>query len=150
MTICFASMVRLHGPVASLDRVRPHEAGAVAEEIDAALFEHLGKGLWDTADHLFFAVDQRRPVELRLADGDMMDPCAFDFMQRVAGGDQHLLRRAAAVRAGAAEQVGLDHRDRHAGAPDRAGDADAGVAATQNDHVEFLRCHRIYPSVGSS
>ena len=79
-------MLRLYGPAANLDRVRSHEAGAVAEEIDAALFEHLGKGLWDTADHLFFAVDQRRPVELGLAHADMVDVGLLDLVQGVAGG----------------------------------------------------------------
>src|SRR6266568_3743231 len=49
------------------------------------------------------AIDQCGPVEPRLADRDMMHRCALDFVQRVAGCDQHLLRGAAAVRAGAAE-----------------------------------------------
>src|SRR3954465_2641268 len=120
------------------------------DDLDIALGHGAGEVGRDVPDHVFLAVDERRPVELRLADGDMMNGCPLDFVQGMAGGDQHLLWRAAPVRTGAAEKIGLDHRDRHSGAPDRAGHADAGVAATQNDHVEFLRCHRINPSVGSA
>jgi hypothetical protein len=135
--------------VSNADGIRTSECGMALDDLDIALGHRAGEVRGDVLDHVLLAVDQRRPVELRLADGDVMNGCALDFVQRVAGGDQDLLRRAAAVRAGTAEKIGLDHRDRHPGAPDRAGDADAGVAAAQNDHVEFLRCHRIHPSVGN-
>src|SRR4029079_9921949 len=78
--------LRLYGPAADLDRVRPHEAGAVTEEIDAALFKRLGKGLRDTADHLLFAVNQRSPIELRLTHADVVDMSLVDLVQRVGGG----------------------------------------------------------------
>src|SRR5436190_1884029 len=60
------------------------------------------------------------------------------------GRDQHLLRRAAAVRTGPAEIVGFDHRDRHSSAPDGTGNANAGVAAAEDHHVECLDAHQIY------
>jgi hypothetical protein len=77
-----------------------------------------------------------------------MNGGALDFVQRVAGGDQNFLRRAAAVRAGPAEIVRFDHRDRHSSASDRTGNANAGVAAAKYHHVEFFRSHRIIPSIG--
>jgi hypothetical protein len=150
MTICFASMVRLHGPVASLDRVRPNEAGAVAEEIDAALFKHLGKGLWHTADHLFFAVDQRRPVELGLAHADMVDVGLLDLVQGVAGGHQDFFRRAAPIWAGAAEVALFDHRHLHPCLSGRYGDAEAGIAAAQDQHIVAIGCHELaYPGAAA-
>jgi hypothetical protein len=78
-----------------------------------------------------------------------MDGRALDLMQRVTGRDQHFLRRAAAVRAGAAEQILLNHRHRHSGTPDRAGHAHAGIAAAENDHVEFFGAHGTDPIVGN-
>ena len=67
---------------------------------------------------------------------------AFDLVQGMSGGDQHLLGRTAAVRAGAAGEVaGLDHRDRKPGAAYRTGDADACIAAAEDDDVEFFGAH---------
>jgi hypothetical protein len=134
-------MLRLYGPAANLDRVRPHEVGAVAQEIDAALFKRLGKRLGDAADHLLFAVDQRRPVELGLAHADMVDVGLVDLVQGVAGGHQHLFRGAAAIGAGAAKVAFLDHRHLHPCLSGRHGDAEAGIAAAQDQHIVAIGCH---------
>ena len=37
-----------------------------------------------------------------------------------------------------------NHRNRHSGAPHRSGDTDAGVAAAEDDHIEFF-AHRATP-----
>src|SRR5439155_15113032 len=78
------------------------------------------------------------------ADGDMVNGGALEFVQRMPGRDQHLLRRTAAVRTGPAEIVGFDHRDRHSSAPDGTGNANAGVAAAKDHDVECLDAHQIY------
>ena len=139
MTICFASMVRLP----TLTAFGPTKLALLTEEIDAALFKRLGKGLRDAADHLLFAVDQRSPIELRLAHADMVDVSLADLVQRVAGGHQHLFRGAAAIWAGAAEVAFLDHRHRHPGLSGRHGDAEAGIAAAQDQHIVALGCHEL-------
>jgi hypothetical protein len=68
----------------------------------------------------------------------MMNGSALDFVQRVTSGNQHFLRRAAAVRASSAEVMRFDYRDRHSSAPDRACNANTGVAAAEDHHVECL------------
>ena len=52
---------------------------------------------------VLFAIDQCGPVEPGLGDRDAMLGRPLDLVQRVACGDQHLLRRAAAIWTGAAE-----------------------------------------------
>ena len=139
MTMCFASMVRF----ADFHLIATNEAGAVAEEIDAALFQRLGERVWDARDHLFLAVDESRPVELGLGYADAMHMGLVDLVQRVAGGDEHLFRRAAAVRAGAAEVALLDHRHFQPSRAGRHGDAEAGIAAAEDQHVVAVACHRL-------
>ena len=70
-----------------------------------------------------------------------MDRGALDLVQGMSGGNQDLLRGAAPVRAGTAEIPRFDHRNGHAGAPRRTGHADAGVASTEDHHIEFLSRH---------
>ena len=59
-------------------------------------------------------------------------------MRRVRAGDQRLGRHAAGVHAGAAEQLALDERDRHAGAGQPAGERRSGLAGPDDDGVEAL------------
>src|SRR5260370_875808 len=44
-----------------------------------------------------------------------------------------------------AEIVRFDHRDRHSSASDRTGNANAGVAASKDHHVEFFGSHSNLP-----
>ena len=99
MTMCFASMLA----PADLDRVGADEFGVLADQLDATVLQRLGERVRDTRDHLLLAVDQRRPVERGLADADAMDMGLADLVQCMRRGDQHLLRRAASIGAGAAE-----------------------------------------------
>ncbi len=82
-----------------------------------------------------------RPVEARLRHGDAMHMRLPDLVQRVAGGDQHLLRRAAAIGAGAAEIAILGERDLEPRLPRRHGDAEAGIAAAKDQDVIAIGCH---------
>ena len=142
-------MLGLELASADPDDIGACENGAALDHFDVALGHRTGEVGGDVLDHILLAVDQGGPVQPGLADRDMMNGGALDFVQRMTGGDQHLLRRAAAVRAGAAKQILLDHRDRHSGAPCWTGHADAGVAAAKNDHIEFLGAHGTNPSAGS-
>src|SRR5260221_13702920 len=94
--------------VADADQIWTSEDGVAPDHLDVTPGHRAGEVGRDIPDHVLLAVDQRGPVEPGLADRDMMNARAFDFVQRVTGGDQHLLRGAAAVRAGAAEQILLD------------------------------------------
>ena len=137
MTMCFASMVRF----ADSHSVSANEVGAVAKEIDAALLKRLGERVGDAAAHLLFAVDQPRPVELGLAYADAMHVGLVDLVQRVARGDQHFFRRAASVRAGAAEIALLDQRHFEPRLSGWHGDAEAGIAAAEDQHIIAVACH---------
>jgi hypothetical protein len=75
---------------------------ALADHLDPAPLHQLAGRGRDAADYRLFAVDQRRPVEAGLADGDVMRLGALDLVEGVGGGDQHLFWHASAVRAGAA------------------------------------------------
>src|SRR5260370_23756138 len=105
ITMCLASSSRLPTRI----KVGTAEDAAAPDHLDVALDHRAAEVGGDILDHVLLAIDQCGPVQPGFADSDMMDGRAFDLMQRVAGGDQHLLRRAAAIRAGAAEQVLLDH-----------------------------------------
>jgi hypothetical protein len=100
----------------------------------------------DLLDHVLLAGDQRGPVEYWPVYRNLMNAGAFDVVKRLAGRNQHLLRRAAAVRTSAAKVARFDHGDRQSRAPDRAGHADPGIAAADDHDVEFLRAHRPLPS----
>src|SRR6516225_12485938 len=84
----------------------------VADYLDAAPVHQLSNRGRDARYHRLFAIDQRRPVEARLADEDVVRLVALDLVERVCRCDQHFFRHAAAVGAGATEQIRLDHRDR--------------------------------------
>ena len=59
-------------------------------------------------------------------------------------------RRAAAIWAGAAEVAFLDHRHRHPGLPSRHCDAEAGIAAAQDQHIVAIGCHELaYPGAAA-
>ncbi len=121
--------------VADPDGVRPGEGGAAGEH-GAALFRDALHGGGDMGDDPGLARDKRRPVQLCWADRDPVHLGAFDLVQRMGGGDQHLLRCAAAVGADAAEIAFLDEGD---GFPGRMGDLghpEAGIAAADDDDVE--------------
>ena len=106
-----------------------------------------GRAGRDVADHLLLAIDQRGPVEFRLADRDAVNVRPLDLVQRMARGHQHLFRRAAAVRAGAAQEIRFDHRHRQAGA--RVGTVTPMPALPPpRISTSYFSAHRISPSVG--
>src|SRR5262245_16876485 len=88
----------------------------------------------EMADHLLLAIDQGGPIQPRLAHGNVEPTRPCDLVQRMARGHQHLLRRAAAVRTGAAKEVRLDQRHGEAGSAGRHRHAHAGIAAAQDHH----------------
>jgi hypothetical protein len=134
-------VLRLYGAIANSHSVSANELGAVAEEIDAALLKRFGERVGDAANHLLFAVDQRRPVELGLTHADAMHMGSADLVQGVACGDQHFLRRAAAVRTGAAEIALLDQRHLESRLSGRHRNAEACIAAAEDQHVIVVACH---------
>src|SRR5215510_5637160 len=109
------------------------EGRLATNHLDAAIRHEPAERAGDVTDHLLLAIDEGRPIEPRLAHDNAVDACPFDLVQRVARRDQHLLRRAAPVRAGAAELAWLDHRHRH-----------AGSATAQNHHIVFFGAHRTF------
>ena len=123
------------------DRVRAGEAAAIMDHFDAALFHQFPKRGRDLADHRLLAVDQRRPVEARLADRDMMRFGTLDLIERVRSRDQHLFRHAAAVWARPAEQVWLNHGDFEPRLPRRHGNAHTGIAAANDHYVKAVCGH---------
>ncbi len=133
--------------LANADRIGPSENRVALDHLDIAMRHRAGEIRRDILDQVLLAVDQRGPVELRLADRDVVNGGALDFVQGMTGRDQYLLRRAATVRTGSVEVVRFDYRDRHSSASDRAGDANAGVAAAQDHHVECLYTHRRFSYV---
>src|SRR5689334_18545275 len=134
-------VIGLQQTVADTDRVRPRESCVARDHLDTTLLHRPGEPRWDVLDQRFLPVDQRGPIEPRLADGNLMDRRALDLVQRMSGRDEDLLRGAAPVWTGAAEIPGLNHRDGQAGAPRRSSHADAGIAATEDHHVEFFWRH---------
>jgi hypothetical protein len=82
------------------------------------------------ADHCLLAADESFPIQARLTDGNAVNLGPLDFVQRVGRGNQHLLRRAAAIGAGVTEDPRLDHGDLEAGGAGRLSDAYPGVAST--------------------
>src|SRR5262249_52911272 len=84
-----------------------------------------------------------RSLELGFAHADMVDVGLANLVQGVAGGHQHLFRRAAAIWAGAAEVALLDHRHLHPGLSRRHGDAEACIAAAQDQHIVAIGCHEL-------
>src|SRR6516225_11258373 len=70
---------------------------------------------------------------------------ALDLVERVRGRDQHLFRHAAAVRAGAAEQIRLDHRDLESRLPRRHGDTHPGIPAAEDHDIEAACWHLLGP-----
>ena len=63
------------------DRVGSDEGGMSADDLDATFGKRQRDRLGDGADQLLFAVDQRRPVELWLAQFDAMDLGPRDLIQ---------------------------------------------------------------------
>src|ERR1700730_3187523 len=124
------------------------EATVIPDYLDpASLHQPFERGR-DAGYHRLFAVDQRRPVEARLADGDVMGFGALDLVERVGGGGQPLFRHAAAVGAGPAEQIRFDHGDRQSRFPRRHGHTHSGVAAAEDYNVEAACRHFWCPPYG--
>jgi hypothetical protein len=73
----------------------------------------------------------------------VVDVGLADLVQRVAGGHQHLFRRAAAIGTRAAKVAFLDHRHRHPGLSGRHCDAEAGIAPAQDQHIVAIGCHEL-------
>jgi len=134
-------VLRLDGTIPDVDGIAVDEPGAVANNIDAAVGEGAGQAFRDALDQRLLAVDQLGPVEARLRHGDAMRLRLPDFVQRVACGDQHLLRRAAAIGAGPAEVAILDEGDLEPRLSRRHGDAEAGIAAAEDQHVIAVAGH---------
>ena len=83
-----------------------------------------------------FGSHHRRPVEGGLAHGPAVARGVFEVVAEVRGVDQELLRDAAAVDAGAAEPVVLDHRGLGAIARRTAGAGHTARAATDHKEIE--------------
>jgi hypothetical protein len=100
------------------------------------------EALRNRPDHRLLARDQRSPVKGRGTDAYAMFPGPLDLVKSMGGRHEDLLRRAAAVRAGAAEIAHLDHGDGKAGRAGRNGHPHPRIAAAQDDNVVFLDAHQ--------
>ena len=87
-----------------------------------------------------FGPHHRRPVEGALADGPAIARSILEVVAEVRRVDEHLLGDAAAMHAGAAEPVVLDHRRARAVACRPAGAGHAARATADHQKVEI--CHR--------
>jgi hypothetical protein len=137
-------VLRLQGFAADNDGVRAGKAAAFADHLDAAPVHQLRERGWDARDHRLLAVDQCGPIEARLADRDVVRFGALDLVERMRGGDQHFFRHAAAVGAGFAEQIRLQHRDLAARLSSCHGRTHPGVASAEDHDVEAA-CWRLRP-----
>src|SRR5690349_23635981 len=96
--------------IADADGVGARKPGFALDHLDVAPVHRAAETAGNIPDHGLLTVDQGSPVELWSSHCNVMDASPLDFVQHVTGGDQDLLRSAAAVRAGAAEVAGLEHR----------------------------------------
>src|SRR6266576_2081231 len=101
-------MPGLQRAVAEANGVRAGERRVSVDHLDLTARHRASQVRRNVLDHVLLAVDQRGPIEFWPADSDVMHRGALDLVQGVAGGNQYLLRRAAAIRAGAAEIVRFD------------------------------------------
>jgi hypothetical protein len=62
------------------DRVGAGEHGMTPDHFDMAPGHGASEIGGNVLDHVLFTIDERSPVELRLADGDAMSRRAFDRM----------------------------------------------------------------------
>ena len=131
--------------VANADGIRPREEGVPLDDLHVATSHRPSKVRRDILDQVLLALDQSRPVKLRFCHRDMMSGRALDLMQSVPGSNQHLLRRAAAVGTGAAEVARLHQRNRQVRLARRQRRADAGIAAADDEDVEFFDGHSVAP-----
>ena len=130
-------VVALDDRAVDIDRVGADEPGLAAEHGAAFLGDPL-HGIGDEIDHRLLPVDQPGPVEPGLADFDAMDFGLLDLVERMGGGDQHLLRRTAPVRTGAAEIPALDEGDALAGLMGDGGNAETGIAAADDHDIKTI------------
>ena len=117
------------------------EAAADGDDLGAAVADRTGEAVGQRTDDVRLAVDHGRPIEPRPPYRDMMSAGTGDLIERVRGGDQHLLGRAAAVGTGSTERGGLEHGDRQACLSRRHRHAHACIAAADHHNVEFSRRH---------
>ena len=105
------------------------EARAAVDDLDAAALQHVLEHLRHAVDEGLLALDQLGPIEPGRADADVVLGRQRDRLQRLGRGDQHLLRYAAAQRAGATYLARFDQCDRASRGLGRTGRGDTGVAA---------------------
>src|SRR5262249_35790061 len=98
--------------ISDLNGPRPGKGAISLDHLDVATHHGAREIFRDVLDHVLFARDQGGPIELRLADGDLVLRSPFNVVKRLSGGDQHLFWGAATIGTGAAEVARLDHRDR--------------------------------------
>jgi len=103
----------LKAAVADTDRHSSGESGAALDHLDIGRPIERSRFAGISLIRSFFRGRSMRTSPASLADGDTMNGGTLDFVQRVAGGDQNLLRVQPRFRAGPAEVVRFDHGDRH-------------------------------------
>ncbi len=134
ITMCLASSLRLPTRMS----VGAGECGVPLDDLDVALGHRAGEVGRDVLDHLLLAVDQGGPVELRLADRDMMNGRRARF--HAARGRRRPAPSSACSRGSGRcrREILLRSSPPTSRRAARTGYADAGVAAAQDNDIEFF------------
>lgn len=127
-------MAGLQGAVANRDPVRRDEAGDAVESVRAELGIAPFLPSRDRIGERPLERDQVRPID-RQSPLDAMPDHARGRIGRLLAAHQHLLRVAAAKRAGSAEWAMIDDRDGPPGGADPADGDLGGRAAADDDQV---------------
>lgn len=127
-------MAGLQGAVANRDPVRRDEAGDAVESVRAELGIAPFLPSRDRIGERPLERDQVRPID-RQSPLDAMPDHARGRIGRLLAAHQHLLRVAAAKRAGSAERAMIDDRDGPPGGADPADGDLGGRAAADDDQV---------------
>ena len=122
-------------------RLRVLDHGADIGDVHAGLFQIGAVDALEAGDLGVLVLDQRRPVEARLAHGPAETGRVLELVPEAAGIDHQLLRHAAADHAGAAEAVLLG--EHHLGAVARrdAGGPHAAGASADDEKIHVKRAH---------
>src|SRR5258706_13500137 len=91
--------------------MRALDAGAPAQDLDAGELQHALVDAVQARDLAVLVGEQRLPVEGRLADVPAVAGGDLEILAEMRGLGEQLLRDAADVDAGAAEQIRLADRD---------------------------------------
>src|SRR5258708_37264138 len=123
--------------------MRAAHDGSARHDFHAGELQHALVDAVQARDLAVLAGEQRFPVEARLADAPAVERGGLEILPEVRGVGEELLRDAADVDAGAAEETGLGDRDARpvAGADPACADAAGAASYREEVVVEAQACY---------